>query len=53
MRASVPYAGFALAALSDRRLRMLVVGVPALMIALSSLAGLWRSSAPVATGRAA
>jgi len=53
VRASVPYAGFALAALSDRRVRMLVVGLPALLIALSSLAGLWRSSAPVATGRAA
>ena len=42
MRASVPYAGFALAALADRRVRMLVVACPPLMIALSSLAGLWR-----------
>jgi signal peptidase len=38
----VPYAGFAVAALSDRRLRMLVVGLPALLIAVSSLASLWR-----------
>jgi signal peptidase len=38
----VPYAGFAIAALSDRRLRMLVVGLPALLIAVSSLASLWR-----------
>ena len=32
----------AVAALSDRRLRMLVVGLPALLIAVSSLASLWR-----------
>ena len=38
----VPYAGFAVAALSDRRVRMLVVGLPALLIAVSSLASLWR-----------
>ena len=38
----VPYAGFAVAALSDRRLRMLLVGLPALLIAVSSLASLWR-----------
>ena len=38
----VPYAGFAVAALSDRRLRMLVVGLPALLIAVSSLVSLWR-----------
>jgi len=38
----VPYAGFVVAALSDRRLRMLVVGLPALLIAVSSLASLWR-----------
>jgi signal peptidase len=44
VRAGVPYAGFAVAALSDRRARMLVVGLPALLIALSSLAGLWRDS---------
>jgi signal peptidase I len=42
VRFHVPYAGFAIAALSDRRLRMLVVGLPALLIAVSSLASLWR-----------
>jgi signal peptidase len=44
VRAGVPYVGFALSALSDRRLRMLVVGLPAALIALSSLAGLWRTA---------
>jgi signal peptidase I len=44
--AGIPYAGFAIAALSDRHLRMLVVGLPALLIALSSLAALWRDSEP-------
>jgi signal peptidase I len=38
----VPYVGFALAALSDRGLRMAVIGGPALLIALVTLAGLWR-----------
>jgi signal peptidase I len=44
-----PYAGFAVAALSDRRLRMLVVGLPALLIAVSSLASLWRPEPAPAT----
>jgi signal peptidase I len=44
VRAGVPYVGFAIAALSDRRLRMLVIGVPAALIAFTSLAGLWRDS---------
>jgi signal peptidase len=42
VRFHVPFAGFAIAALSDRRLRMLVVGLPALLIAVSSLVSLWR-----------
>jgi signal peptidase I len=46
VRAGVPYVGFVIAALSDRRVRMIVIGLPALLIALSSLAGLWRKSAP-------
>src|SRR3954447_12946307 len=45
VRAGLPYAGFAIAALSDRRGRMIVVGPPAALIPLSSLAGLWRDSA--------
>jgi signal peptidase len=40
--AGIPYAGYALAALSDRDLRMAVIGVPALLIALVSLLGTWR-----------
>jgi signal peptidase len=50
VRAGVPYLGFAVAALSDRRLRMLIVGLPALLIALSSLAGLWRDAEPDPAG---
>jgi signal peptidase len=46
VRASVPYLGFAIAALSDRKLRMLIVGIPALLIALSSIAGLFREPEP-------
>jgi signal peptidase I len=42
----IPYAGYALGALSQRRVRMVVIGLPALLIALATLAGLWRSSAP-------
>jgi signal peptidase len=44
----LPYAGFALAALSDRRLRMLIIGVPALLVAISVLAGLWRDAGEAA-----
>jgi len=40
----VPYIGYGIAALSDRRVRMLIIGLPALLIALSTLAGLWRDS---------
>ena len=51
--AGVPYVGYALAALSDRRVRMLVVGVPALLIGLSVLAGLWREAGAEAAGSTA
>jgi signal peptidase len=34
---SVPYAGFAIIALADRHTRMLVVGLPAALVALASL----------------
>ena len=44
VRAGLPYVGFAISALSDRRVRMLVIGLPAALIALSSLAGLWREA---------
>jgi signal peptidase I len=44
----VPYVGYGIAALSDRRVRMVVSGLPALLIALSTLAGLWRDTSPEA-----
>jgi signal peptidase I len=44
VRFGVPYAGFVVAALSRRDLRMLIVGLPAALIALTSLAGLWREA---------
>ena len=44
VRAGIPYVGFAIAALSERRVRMLVIGLPAALIAFSSLAGLWREA---------
>ena len=40
----LPYAGFALAALAQRNLRMLLIGIPALLVALSVLARLWREA---------
>lgn len=42
----VPYAGFAIAALSDRRRRMLLIGIPAALIALLTLGALWRETSP-------
>jgi signal peptidase len=44
VRMSIPYAGFAIAALSDRHARLILVGLPAALIALFSLAGLWRDA---------
>ena len=44
VRLGVPYAGFAVAALGRRELRILIVGVPAALIALMSIAGLWREA---------
>jgi signal peptidase I len=42
----LPYLGYGIATLSQRPVRMLVIGVPALLIALAALAGLWRDSTP-------
>jgi signal peptidase len=44
----VPYAGFGLAALSIRWVRMLVIGVPALLVAVAVLAGAWRGAGAAA-----
>ncbi|HVP01603.1 MAG TPA: signal peptidase I [Solirubrobacteraceae bacterium] len=41
---SVPLVGYLVAALSDRTVRMLVIGLPALLIGLGVLAGLWRDA---------
>jgi signal peptidase len=48
----VPYAGFALAALAQRRLRMLLVGLPAALIALIVMTGLFRDAGREASERA-
>ena len=40
----IPYIGFALGALSDRHIRMLIIGLPALLIALAVLAKLWQDA---------
>lgn len=42
--AVVPYAGYVLGALTDRVLRMLVIGIPAALIAVSLLMTLWREA---------
>jgi signal peptidase len=42
VRFGVPYAGYALMALGRKDIRMLVIALPALLIAGFSLAGLWR-----------
>lgn len=40
----VPYIGYALAALAIRQVRMLIIGVPAVVIALSLLVSLWHEA---------
>jgi signal peptidase len=42
----LPYLGYGIATLSQKRVRLVVIGVPALLIALAALAGLWRDSTP-------
>jgi signal peptidase len=41
---AVPYLGYGLAALSLRFVRMLVIGLPALLIAVALIARLWRDA---------
>jgi signal peptidase I len=53
VRWSLPYAGFAFAALADPKLRIWLLGVPAGLIALGSLAALWRRLGDEAAARAA
>jgi signal peptidase len=40
----LPYLGYGIAALSDRGVRIVVIGLPALLIALSTLGALWREA---------
>ena len=40
----IPYLGYMLAALAIRQVRMLLIGVPAVVIALSLLVSLWREA---------
>jgi signal peptidase len=42
----LPYLGWGIAALSERPVRMLIIGLPAFLIAISTLAGLWRDTSP-------
>lgn len=50
--AHVPYVGYVLAALAMREVRMALVGVPALLIGLVLLVGLWRDAGEEARRRA-
>ena len=51
--AGVPYMGFVLAKLADRSVRMVLVGLPAGLIGLMVMAGLWRDLGREARERAA
>jgi signal peptidase len=42
--AHVPYAGYAIAALAVRWVRVLVIGVPAALVAVAVVAGAWREA---------
>ena len=48
----VPYMGFVLAALADRQVRMILVGIPAALIALFVMIGVWRDAGREAKERA-
>ena len=52
VRAGVPYAGYGLAALGRRDVRMIVIALPALLIAVFSLSRLWRQLGAEAERRA-
>jgi signal peptidase I len=50
---SVPYVGYLLAALSIPAVRMLAIGIPAVLVALLILAGIWRDAGEEARRRQA
>jgi hypothetical protein len=52
VRVGVPYAGYALASLGRRDVRMFVIALPALLIAGFSLTRLWRQLGAEAQRRA-
>jgi signal peptidase len=47
----IPYIGYAVAALGDRDVRVLAIGLPALLIALWQIAALWRETGDEARAR--
>lgn len=49
--ASLPYVGYAFAALSIREVRIVLIGIPAVLIGLWLLAGLWRAAGEEAERR--
>jgi signal peptidase I len=51
VRAGIPYIGYSLAALSRRDVRLVVIALPAALIALASLVALWRRLGDEATRR--
>jgi len=51
--AGFPKVGFVLAALANREIRMLIIGLPALLIALFAMGGLWRDAGRQAEAQAA
>jgi signal peptidase I len=51
VRAGVPYVGFVLMALGRRDVRTLVIALPAVLIALITLAGLWKQLGEAAAAR--
>jgi len=51
VRAGVPYVGYVLMALGRRDVRTLVVALPAVLIALVTLAGLWKQLGVAAAAR--
>jgi signal peptidase len=53
VKMGIPKVGFFLAALADRTVRMLIVGLPAALIALFVLVGLWRDAGREAEAQAA
>jgi signal peptidase len=48
---SIPYVGYLLAALSIPTVRMLAIGIPAIVVALLILAGIWRDAGEEARRR--